>query len=237
MNLDGTGFSVLHDLTDPQGVLPNEVVVDGSSIYSGTVSGGPANGGEIFSVGTDGTGFQSLKSLTPGGPDGSFVSASPILVGSTLYGTTVFGGEDGGGLIYQVETDGTGFEVLHDFENSTMSSSRGASTRLIASGSSFFGMTAQGGVSDNGVVFSIGQDGSDFTVLHEFSGIEGTGTGRLTLDGQTLYGTRQFGGELGGGTLFALSVPQSVPEPSANILFLVAMLIGSIFRRRDPHLA
>src|ERR1043166_3845715 len=43
----------------------------------------------------------------------------PVLAGGTLYGVTGHGGSNDAGIVYSVNTDGTGFAVLHDFSSDT----------------------------------------------------------------------------------------------------------------------
>src|ERR1051325_9352712 len=42
-----------------------------------------------------------------------------VPVDGTLYGTAANAGSNGGGVVYSVNTDGTGFAVLHDFSSDT----------------------------------------------------------------------------------------------------------------------
>jgi len=68
-------------------------------------------------------------------------------------------------------------------------------------------MTPGGGDSDYGVIFSIGTDGSAFTLLHEFAGGPDDGLlprGSLTLSGSTLYGMTWRGGDSNNGVIFSM---------------------------------
>src|SRR5580704_14419953 len=47
--------------------------------------------------------------------DGTYPAAGLILSGNTLYGTTDSGGTNGTGTVFAINTDGTGFTVLHTF--------------------------------------------------------------------------------------------------------------------------
>ena len=76
---------------------------------------------------------------------------------------------------------------------------------------------ALGGSSGNGTVFAVNTDGTGFTNLHSFTATTGTSTGPtptateliriggLILSGNTLYGTAQYGGSSGNGTVFAIN--------------------------------
>lgn len=76
--------------------------------------------------------------------------------GSTLYGTTVFGGSSGNGTLFALNTDGTGFTTLHSFAGrpnlSTGLISSGAG--LFLSGNTLYGTTFSGGTYGDGTVFS-----------------------------------------------------------------------------------
>ena len=102
-----------------------------------------------------------------GTTDGSAGMSTPVLVGSTLYGTTG-GGQYGGSpasRVFQVNTDGSGFNVLH-----TLGPGEGNTwTSLTLGDSTLYGVAASGGTSGTGTVFKLGLDGSNFSVLHSFS--------------------------------------------------------------------
>jgi uncharacterized repeat protein (TIGR03803 family) len=112
--------------------------------------------------------------------DGAHPYCRPALSGSTLYGTTQVGG-NGSGTIFSVNTDGTGYTVLHTFIDSAGSCPYAG---LLLSGSKLYGTTPGGG----GIVFSMNTDGSDFTVLHSGGG---SPLAEVTLAGNTLYGTTE----------------------------------------------
>src|SRR5947207_15689926 len=67
--------------------------------------------------------FTTLHSFTPASPyttnnsDGAYPQAGLItnLSGTTLYGTAYQGGSSGNGTAFSVDTDGTGFGLLHSF--------------------------------------------------------------------------------------------------------------------------
>jgi uncharacterized repeat protein (TIGR03803 family) len=106
----------------------------------------------VFKVNTDGSGYAVLKSFGGFLGDGCYPSAGLVLAGSTLYGTTPCGGSSGGGVVFKVNTDGTGFAVLKSF---TGGDGRAPSAGLVLSGSTLYGTTFNGGSSDCGVVFSV----------------------------------------------------------------------------------
>jgi uncharacterized repeat protein (TIGR03803 family) len=62
--------------------------------------GGDDGAGTIFKINADGTGFTLLHEFADGSDDGSNPMGSLTLVGSTLYGMTPYGGDDGAGTIF-----------------------------------------------------------------------------------------------------------------------------------------
>ena len=56
-----------------------------------------------------------LHSFTGGASDGSYPFGSLTLSGLKLYGLTTGGGSSDGGTLFCVNTDGTGFGLLHNF--------------------------------------------------------------------------------------------------------------------------
>src|SRR5205085_5818812 len=72
-----------------------------------------------------------------------------------------------------------------------------------------FGATDLGGPAEAGAIFSVKTTGSDFTVLHTFSGGAGDGgsaRGAPRLDGAgNLYGVTYFGGPVGAGVVYRIT--------------------------------
>ena len=58
--------------------------------------------------------FTTLHNFT-GGSDGGNLNAGLILSGKTLYGAADSGGSGGNGTVFSLNTNGTGFTVLHSF--------------------------------------------------------------------------------------------------------------------------
>ncbi len=128
-----------------------------------------------------------------------------ILSGNTLYGTASEGGSSGHGTVFAVNTDGTDFLTLHSFADGSDGALPWAG--LILSGNTLYGTAIDGGSSGDGTVFAVNTDGAGFTALHSFTdGDDGANPyGELVLSGGTLYGTADFGGSTGSGTVFAVN--------------------------------
>jgi len=209
INTDGTGFSLLRDFgvvsLDPRIPL-NSLTLGGSTLYGVSSGGGAGTDGTVFKIDTDGTGFSKLHEFYGGASDGQSPQGPLLLSGSTLYGTTQYGGDNDIGTVFKVNTDGTGFTLLHEFRgwgNGDGSRPYGA---LVLSGSTLYGMS-QGGA---GRVFKLNTDGSGYTNLHSFAVGEGAvPNGTLTLNGSTLYGYTTQGGDSDYGVLFSIQTDGS----------------------------
>ena len=118
INTDGTGFTTLHNFIDSEGsYLQAGLGLSGNTLFGTAPAGGYSSpaGGTVFAINTDGTGFKNLYSFTDQGSNGSYPLAGLISSGSTLYGTAFHGGIENAGTVFVLNTDGTGFAILHSF--------------------------------------------------------------------------------------------------------------------------
>ncbi len=191
------------------------VVTDGSTLFGMTEGGGANGDGTIYEIGTDGNGLKILHSFAGGSADGSSPMGGLILSGSTLYGMTGWGGGvgDGGygcGTVFKMQTDGSGFTILHAFTGGASDGQQPAYSSLALSGNTLYGMTEYGGGTSNlgnGVIFKVNTDTTGYTVLHSFSGGTNDGAdphGGVTVVGNMIYGTTKAGGTSNYGTLFEI---------------------------------
>lgn len=156
VNTDGSDFAVLHHFIGKDGANPYAgLVISGTTLYGTTREGGidyrgPNYGsyGTVFKVNTDGTGYTVLKDFS-GGSDGAWPQSGLVLLGTTLFGTTVYSGLhfDRIGKVFKINTDGSGFTVLGDLEEPC--------ARMALSGTVLYGTTFRGGILGYGTVFSL----------------------------------------------------------------------------------
>lgn len=218
INTDGTGFATFHSLTNgPESAL----VLSNNVLYGTTLGGGNFSTGTVFRVNVDGTGLTTLYSFT-GGADGAQPAAGLLLSSNVLYGTTSSGGASGQGTVFKLSADGTGFSVLHSFTTNEATSlwgpNRGA---LVLMGHDLFGLALYG--VQGGTLYSLNTNGTDFAVLHRFTGGNDGGQprGGLIASGTTLYGTTSTGGSAGNGTVFSFSLmPQLAIIPAGQNIIL-----------------
>jgi uncharacterized repeat protein (TIGR03803 family) len=166
INTDGTGYTNLHNFAGrpDDGAHPlGSLTLSGSTLYGMTWAGGiSGGGGTVFKINTDGTGYTIIQNLAGDGANpprvinllSSKVSGSLTLSGSTLYGMTIIGGSDYYGTVFQVNTDGTGYTILHSFTGGIGDGDSPLGS-LTLSGSTLYGMTCGGGSNDDGVVFAL----------------------------------------------------------------------------------
>ena len=234
INTDGFGFTVIKTFsatflgtnnvsgnplvsgTNTDGARPiGGLVLDGSSLYGTTYHGGTSNG-VVFAMQTDGSGFAVLKyfsGITGIGTnsDGAAPVAGLTLSGDTLYGVTVGGGAWAAGNVFRLKTNGTAFANLHDF--SYYSDGGLPHNALFLDGSTLYGTTAAGGISNSGTIFMMLTNGSNFVVLRNSDGV----SGKFVLSSNVLLGTAG-GGTNGGGVVFGLTVlPQIISDGNFGI--------------------
>jgi uncharacterized repeat protein (TIGR03803 family) len=193
--------------------LESGLVQDAAGNFYGTSCNGGAPGlGTVYQVTTANVvnvihAFSSVSS-------GYCPVARPVFgTDGALYGVTSQGGVQGGfaGTVYKVNTDGSGFAVLHAIDPATEGAGLAAALVRDDAGN-FYGAAFQGGTLAGGTVFKITPTGK-LTVLHAFSAnsdAENTANGAgpsgllLAADGN-LYGTTYVGGPNGAGTFFRLT--------------------------------
>ena len=210
-------FTGVGDGANPQAGLI--LSSNGTTLYGTASRGGSNNQGTLFAIRTDGSGFTNLHSFT-GGNDGANPQAGLILSsnGTTFYGTAYFGGSNGNGTIFAIQTNGSGFTNLHTFTaevNNTNGDGAFPPAGLILSsnGTTLYGTAYFGGSHNKGTLFAIRTDGSGFTNLHSFTGGNDGAYPQagliLSSNGTTLYGTAYGGGTNRTGTLFSIQTDGS----------------------------
>jgi uncharacterized repeat protein (TIGR03803 family) len=220
MRLSAQTFTTLHSFAgfpgNDAGNPAAGLILSGNTLYGTAAYFGsqPSSGGTVFAVNTDGTGFTNLYTFSDFyglGPYGRQPNAKLVLSGTTLYGTTDGGGylpdvySVGQGTVFAINTDGTGFTNLYFFGEPNDGANPHAGLTL--SGNTLYGTTYGGGYSNSGTIFAINIDGTSYTNLYSFTGLNdgANPAGALILSGNTLYGTTFAGGIYGNGSVFAIN--------------------------------
>ncbi len=224
LQTDGSGFERLKLFTDGSdgSFIAAGLVLNNSKLY-GVAGGGTSGLGNVFSLDTNGANFNVLRNFSGGANDGDIPRSHVMISDNILYGTTRRGGDNGDGIIYKMNLDGTGFNILHEFNSLFDGADPDGS--LILAGDTLYGITEEGTSGDNGIIYSIGIDGSNFQIVDTL-GFDGAATGELLLIGDTLYGMTRKGGDHDLGTIFATQIP----EPAT--LSLLALGSAALIRRR-----
>ena len=232
VNTNGTVFATLHSFTGVNdGANPlGGLILSGTNLYGTANGGGSSGNGTVFRVNTNGTVFATLHSFTAldltsnTNTDGANPQGGLILSGTNLFGTASAGGAGGNGTVFAVSTNGAGFTNLHSFtalDPTYYTNSDGANpvAGLILSGNTLYGTANDGGALNYGTVFAVNTNGTGFTTLHSFTAMSGPlstnsdgayPAAGLILSGNTLYGTAQYGGNSGNGTVFAINTNGTV---------------------------
>jgi uncharacterized repeat protein (TIGR03803 family) len=163
---NGTDFTRLKDFTGADGAKPRfALVLSGNSLYGTTEGDGDLSNSLVYKLKTNGTEYTILKRFSTPGPvsgtngDGYYVRTGLASYGSTLYGTTCWGGLFDSGVVFAVNTDGSGFNVLRHFSavdnNGRNSDGADSFPSLILSGGALYGTTRYGGSAGEGTLFSL----------------------------------------------------------------------------------
>lgn len=218
-------FTILHHFgaQSDNGRIPYGSLVWYKGVFYGTTTyGGPPydvpltepilNGGNVFRMNKDGTGFRILHEFASDTRDGRQPKNGRkpwnglALKGAMVYGSTVHGGRNyWGGVLYQMRTDGSGFRVLRSFGD--LGDGRSGATSPILIGSVLYGMTRWGG-NGAGTIYSYDIASKIYRQLHRFAadGSDGSNPlGAMTSGGDGfLYGLAWLGGANNMGALFRI---------------------------------
>jgi uncharacterized repeat protein (TIGR03803 family) len=138
-------------------------------LYGTTPNGGSGSGGVLFQVTTGGV-FKVLRSFaaTPPAADG-YGSVAGLVQGSDgfLYGVNPNGGAGGFGTLFKINTTGSTFQVLHNFDG--VSGANPTSTPILHTNGKIYGMTMSGGAFHQGVLYSFDNGLKPFASLFVIS--------------------------------------------------------------------
>jgi len=168
--------------------------------------------------------FTVLHAFT-GSPDGASPEAALLRdKAGDLYGTTFYGGDitcnQGCGTIFKIDTRGKE-TVLYRFRGSPDGQYPLAQLFMDAAGN-LYGTTYEGGADNWGTVFKLDRKGKE-TLLHSFAGSPDAGqpeAGLIRDAAGNFYGTTNYGGESGYGTVFKM-------DASGNVTVLYSFTGGA----------
>jgi len=199
------------DGATPKGTM---TLVD-KTLYGYTSGGGKNGKGVIFKINSDGKDFRVMYSFEEGSDNG--LGKEPhhdalLYFNNALFGAALYGGSNNNGVIFKINTDGSGYTPIHIFKAGDSDGGQSHSS-VIANGNTLYGMSALGGTQGHGTIFKMSPDGSNFSVIYSFHKSSGHEPhGRLTLgnDGHTIYGITKSGGDNDLGVVFSFDINNSV---------------------------
>ncbi|HZK79912.1 MAG TPA: choice-of-anchor tandem repeat GloVer-containing protein, partial [Humisphaera sp.] len=189
------------------GTFPDGSLVADShgNVYGTTRIGGAAGDGTVFEI-MNGSGTITTLASFDGADGANPEGGLAIDSGGNLFGTTESGGDvNGDGTVYEIAT-GTGtITTLASLAGGDGANPFGS--LLIDSSDNLYGTTSNGGDYGYGTVFAVTDGSGAITVLASLAWNQGAGPlANLTVDSLgDLYGTTEFGGSNGNGTVFELT--------------------------------
>jgi uncharacterized repeat protein (TIGR03803 family) len=203
-------FTVLYTFTTADGEQPDASLIQDAAgnLYGTTQYGGTEGGfGTVFKLNTKGK--ETVLRSFAGTPDAEdpYSGLTRDKAGN-LYGTTLYGGSEGGyGTVFKVSSSGKE-TLLYSFAG-TPDGADPRSVLVLDSAGDLYGTTQYGGTAGGyGTVFKLDAK-EKVTLLHSFAGTpdgENPYAGLLRDAAGNLYGTTEYGGTGGGyGTVFKLT--------------------------------
>ncbi|HTT98979.1 MAG TPA: choice-of-anchor tandem repeat GloVer-containing protein [Rhizomicrobium sp.] len=198
--------------TGADGATPlSGVNFDAAGNLYGTTSVGGAHGfGTVFQLTPGATWTETVLHSFRNTDDGAYPYAGMISdAAGNLYGAATQGGTAGGGTIFKLKPSKAGwkFSVLYSVPGWGISGS--FRNLVFDDAGNIFGTTHCDGDDSAGTVFELSPSGSswNYTLLYTFTG---GSDGQFTISnlGQkdgSLYGTTQYGGANGAGTIYRLT--------------------------------
>lgn len=171
-----------------------------------TTNGGVNSKGVVFGYKVNSSTFTKhvdLSSLTGGNPEGSLLF-HPVT--GKCYGLASLDGTNNQGSLFRLDTNGTAFLKLYDFQQ--LSGGHPKGTLSIAGSSKLVGNTYDGGPANYGVTFTIATDGSNYNAsgIYDFFGVGANPFGSLLYSPSQYkyYGLTFNGGNTSNGMLVSV---------------------------------
>jgi uncharacterized repeat protein (TIGR03803 family) len=221
IDLDGTNHQLLRAFSGTTGITPGRggsyggiIEAPDGLIYGTTNSGGSADKGVVYQ-------FEKTASPYPYTVLHEFTNASirapsnpPLLAGDNLlYGAATEGGRGGQGGIYRIARNGTGFQVLHEFDDNL--DGFGAYSAFIEGSDGYLYGVAFFSSNNSGSVFRFRKNGGSFAVLHRFAGSSADGaqpdSPLIESEPGVFYGTTNSSGANLYGTIFRIETTLEPP--------------------------
>jgi uncharacterized repeat protein (TIGR03803 family) len=206
IDANGNGYSRLYSFNystseccRPYGSL----TIAGNNLYGMASTGGTNNCGGIFKIKTNGTGFTMLLNFKSS-PTGYMPYGSLELLGNTLYSMNSAGGANLVGCVFSIDTLGSGFTKLIDFNGANGGAVPYGSLSLLDA-STLCGLTSSGGTANSGCIFKITTSGTYTKILDFNKPLNGQHPmGSVIVTGDTIFGMNYEGGAYNYGCIYRL---------------------------------
>jgi uncharacterized repeat protein (TIGR03803 family) len=179
---------------------------DGNFYGIASAGGGKNGSGTVFQI-TPAGALTTLHTFTSSGNGGAYPTAGLVQgADGQFYGATQSGGTNDYGTIFKISASGT-FTSLYSFTGGTDGANPSATLTLGGDGN-FYGVCDDGDLANgNGTIFKMTASGV-LTPLYSLNGTNDGGSPEAPLllgtDGN-FYGTTEFGGDNGCGTVFQIT--------------------------------
>jgi uncharacterized repeat protein (TIGR03803 family) len=203
------GYQTLYSFTGgSDGSSPNGVLLDRAGNFYGTTYSGGINNcyngqscGTIFELSPSEGGWtlHTLYLFTGQDDGGQPAAALAIDSAGHFYGTTTYGGANGGGTVFEL-TPSNGSWTLSTLHSFAEQYAEPVSPLAVDSADNLYGTTANGGSHGQGNVFMMTESGNNwvYSSLHDFTGgADGAyPDGPVIVTDGNIYGTAAGGGLL-----------------------------------------
>jgi uncharacterized repeat protein (TIGR03803 family) len=211
-NPSSKGYSKLFDFNGITGDGPRGTLMYASNnkLYGMASAGGLSGNGVVFSYIPSSDQYKKLIDFNINALGASSKGSLFKATNGLLYGMTQNGGVNNFGVLYSFDYFKNSYKKILDFDGST-NGSHPTGTLVQTTNGTLYGMTVDGGINNNGIIFSLDTSTGTFKNIFVFNALSGSapkGSLLLATNG-LLYGITSSGGIYGGGTLFSF-------DPSSN---------------------
>ena len=197
--------SITGDGTNPKGSL---IQATDGNFYGTTTAGGTPGLGTVFEFNPSTDTETVLHAFAGGASDGATPGSNLVEASNGyLYGMTTAGGTNGSGTIFAINLSTGAYSNLYSFGSQANDGANPYGGLIQASNGELYGMTAGGGASSFGTVFTFDPTTDVETPVFSFDGTDGAnpyGNLLLASDGN-FYGLTSGGGTNSTGVIFEIT--------------------------------
>ncbi len=180
------------------------LIIDGSgNLYGAGNWGGPTGYGTVFEVAA---GSGSIVPIASSFTLASGIGPTAVMMDGSgnLYGTTVMGGANDLGTVFEITAGSSAVTTLGTFDGTN---GVNPSILIMDAGGNLYGTAAGDGTHNQGTVFEVAAGSNTITTLVAFNGSNGAQPyAGLVMDSTAnFYGTTSQGGDSGNGTVFKIA--------------------------------